>query len=89
MGGGPIEWIVGGIALVGTAIGIVWTLRITRGPDEPRGYPTLCKGRFEVDGMRDYAIEEPTSLNTLAILPELIRAGVRAIRIEGRQRRPG
>jgi putative protease len=57
-------------------------------PEEPRGYPTLCKGRFDVDGQRDYALEEPTSLNTLAILPELIRMGVRAIKIEGRQRSP-
>ena len=55
-------------------------------PDEPRGYPTLCKGRFSVGGERDYAIEEPTSLNTLAILPELIDIGVKAIKIEGRQR---
>jgi O2-independent ubiquinone biosynthesis protein UbiU len=54
--------------------------------DEPRGYPTLCKGRFVVDGERDYAIEEPTSLNTLALLPQLIEAGVAAIKIEGRQR---
>lgn len=58
------------------------------GPDEPRGYPTLCKGRFEVHGRRDYALEEPTSLNTLAILPELMRMGVKAIKIEGRQRSP-
>ena len=57
-------------------------------PDEPRGYPTLCKGRFDVDGERDYAIEEPTSLNTLALLPQLIEAGVQAIKIEGRQRSP-
>ncbi|MBT9455243.1 MAG: U32 family peptidase [Burkholderiaceae bacterium] len=56
--------------------------------DEPRGYPTLCKGRFDVNGQRDYAIEEPTSLNTLAILPELIQMGVRAIKLEGRQRSP-
>ena len=55
-------------------------------PDEPRGYPTLCKGRFDVQGERDYALEEPTSLNTLAILPELIGMGVKAIKIEGRQR---
>lgn len=55
-------------------------------PDEPRGYPTLCKGRFRVDGERDYAIEEPTSLNTLAILPDLVALGVKAIKIEGRQR---
>ncbi|CAD5373099.1 peptidase (collagenase-like) [Rubrivivax sp. A210] len=57
-------------------------------PDEPRGYPTLCKGRFDVGGRRDYAIEEPTSLNTLAILPELMAIGVRAIKLEGRQRSP-
>jgi putative protease len=58
------------------------------GAHEPRGYPTLCKGRFEVDGRRDYALEEPTSLNTLAILPDLMAAGVRAVKIEGRQRSP-
>ncbi len=57
-------------------------------PDEPRGYPTLCKGRFDVDGTRDYALEEPTSLNTLAVLPELLALGVKAIKIEGRQRSP-
>lgn len=56
--------------------------------DEPRGYPTLCKGRFQVNGRRDYALEEPTSLNTLAILPELVQLGVRAVKIEGRQRSP-
>lgn len=55
-------------------------------PDEPRGYPTLCKGRFEVDGRRAHALEEPTSLNALAMLPQLLRIGVRAIKIEGRQR---
>ncbi len=57
-------------------------------PDEPRGYPTLCKGRFDVEGERDYALEEPTSLNTLAMLPQLIDAGVKAFKIEGRQRSP-
>ncbi len=56
--------------------------------DEARAYPTLCKGRFAVDGDVGYAIEEPTSLNTLPILPELIAAGVAAIKIEGRQRSP-
>jgi putative protease len=55
-------------------------------PDESRGYPTLCKGRFLVDGQREYALEEPTSLNTLALLPQLIEMGVAAIKIEGRQR---
>lgn len=57
-------------------------------PDEPRGYPTLCKGRFDVEGVRDYAIEEPTSLNTLAVLPQLMEYGISAIKIEGRQRSP-
>ncbi|MCC7547732.1 MAG: U32 family peptidase [Burkholderiales bacterium] len=57
-------------------------------PGEARGYPTLCKGRFEVGGERDYAIEEPASLNTLAILPQLLEAGIKAIKIEGRQRSP-
>ncbi len=56
--------------------------------DENAGYPTLCKGRFTVAGETGYAIEEPTSLNTLKILPELARAGVTAIKIEGRQRSP-
>ncbi|RLJ68078.1 ubiquinone anaerobic biosynthesis protein UbiU [Sulfurisoma sediminicola] len=55
---------------------------------ERAGYPTLCKGRFEVDDETYYAIEEPTSLNTIEMLPELLRIGVRAIKIEGRQRSP-
>ncbi len=58
------------------------------GNDERAGYPTLCKGRFEVNDETYYAIEEPTSLNTLELLPELARIGVRAIKIEGRQRSP-
>jgi len=56
--------------------------------DEKAGYPTLCKGRFEVDGETYYALEEPTSLNVLAILPELVGMGVAAIKVEGRQRSP-
>lgn len=56
--------------------------------DERTGYPTLCKGRFDVEGEVYYAIEEPTSLNTLEMLPELRRMGVAAIKIEGRQRSP-
>ena len=55
---------------------------------ESAGYPTLCKGRFEVAGNTYYAIEEPTSLNTLALLPELQSIGIDAIKIEGRQRSP-
>ncbi len=57
-------------------------------PNERAGYPTLCKGRFEVDEETYYAIEEPTSLNTLELLPALLKAGVKALKIEGRQRSP-
>ncbi|MEW5729568.1 MAG: peptidase U32 family protein [Pseudomonadota bacterium] len=56
------------------------------GAGEPAGYPTLCKGRFQAAGRTSYLFEEPTSLNTLAILPDLIKAGVTAFKIEGRQR---
>lgn len=56
------------------------------GHDEPAGYPTLCKGRFQAAGRTSYLFEEPTSLNTLAILPDLVKAGVTAFKIEGRQR---
>ncbi len=57
-------------------------------PEEPAGYPTVCKGRFEVGGHVYYAMEEPTSLNVLDILPDLYHAGVSAIKVEGRQRSP-
>ncbi|TQV84413.1 ubiquinone anaerobic biosynthesis protein UbiU [Aliikangiella coralliicola] len=56
--------------------------------NENAGYPTLCKGRFEVHGQVEHALEEPTSLNTMDILPQLESAGVAAIKIEGRQRSP-
>ncbi len=56
--------------------------------NERAGYPTLCKGRFQSDEDIFYAIEEPTSLNVLDILPELVDIGVAAIKIEGRQRSP-
>jgi putative protease len=56
--------------------------------DENAGYPTLCKGRFDVSDESYYAIEEPTSLNTLELLPRLMAMGVRAVKIEGRQRSP-
>ena len=58
------------------------------GPGEVASYPTLCKGRFDVDDENYYAIEEPTSLNTMELLPQLMSMGVRAMKIEGRQRSP-
>jgi len=55
---------------------------------EAAAYPTLCKGRFRVGEHTYYALEEPTSLSALDILPELRQAGVIAIKVEGRQRSP-
>ncbi len=59
---------------------------------ENAGYPTLCKGRFDVNlngkDKRYHALEEPTSLNTLSLLPELFAANVSSVKIEGRQRSP-
>jgi putative protease len=55
---------------------------------ERPGYPTLCRGRFKVNDDIYYAFEEPTSLNTLELLPKLQAIGVKAIKIEGRQRSP-
>jgi putative protease len=55
---------------------------------ENASYPTLCKGRFEVNDECYYAIEEPASLNTLALLPVFREMGIAAIKIEGRQRSP-
>lgn len=53
---------------------------------EAAGYPTLCKGRFVVDGKPSYLFEDPTSLNAAMMMPELAAAGVTALKIEGRQR---
>ena len=56
--------------------------------DESAGYPTLCKGRFMVNGQRFHALEEPTSLDTMDLIPQLAQIGVTAVKIEGRQRSP-
>ena len=55
---------------------------------ENAGYPTICKGRYTCKAHNDayYAFEEPVSLNLSALLPDLMRAGVTALKIEGRQR---
>lgn len=60
---------------------------INRFPEgEPAGYPTLCKGRFVVDGADGYIFEDPVSLDILSHIDELRDAGVAALKIEGRQR---
>jgi collagenase-like PrtC family protease len=55
---------------------------------ENAGYPTICKGRYLCSAKPEgyYAFEEPVSLNLSALLPDLMRAGVTALKIEGRQR---
>jgi len=53
---------------------------------ENAGYPTLCKGRFQAGDETGYIFEEPTSLNAAELLPDLLQAGVTALKIEGRQR---
>lgn len=55
---------------------------------ERAAYPTVCKGRYALEGATYHAFEEPASLNTLELIPEFGRIGVRAIKIEGRQRSP-
>ncbi|VTT28530.1 protease [Klebsiella pneumoniae] len=58
------------------------------GAGENAGYPTLCKGRYKVAETPYHALEEPTSLNTLALLPALLVANIASVKIEGRQRSP-
>ena len=58
------------------------------GEEDHPGYPALGRGRFVVNGDTCSPFEEPTSLNTLELLPRLQAMGVAAIKIEGRQRSP-
>lgn len=53
---------------------------------EAAGYPTLCKGRFQTEYGAGYLFEDPVSLDATSMLPELQKAGVTALKIEGRQR---
>lgn len=55
-------------------------------PNEPAGYPTLCKGRFMANGATMHLFEEPISLNAVELLPRLAEVGVSGLKIEGRQR---
>ncbi|HEY5642963.1 MAG TPA: peptidase U32 family protein [Woeseiaceae bacterium] len=80
-----VQWTENGDALETRLNGVLLD-RYSAG--ECAGYPTICKGRYDVGGEIGYAIEEPTSLNVLPILPELQRIGVAAVKIEGRQRSP-
>lgn len=56
------------------------------GKDEPAPYPTLCKGCFSASGKQGHLFEDPVSLNAEQLIPQLQKAGVTALKIEGRQR---
>ncbi|AHM05499.1 Collagenase [Roseibacterium elongatum DSM 19469] len=58
--------------------------RVGKGESAP--YPTLCKGCFSAGEKTGHLFEDPVSLNAEALLPELQKAGVTALKIEGRQR---
>lgn len=53
---------------------------------EPTPYPTLCKGCFSAGDYRGHVFEDPVSLDAATLLPQLAKAGVTALKIEGRQR---
>jgi O2-independent ubiquinone biosynthesis protein UbiU len=53
---------------------------------EPAPYPTLCKGCFATSDKAGYLFEDPVSLNAEQLIPQLAKAGVTALKIEGRQR---
>lgn len=58
--------------------------RVAAGTAAP--YPTLCKGCFQAGGYRGHVFEDPVSLDAAGFLAELAKAGVTALKIEGRQR---
>jgi O2-independent ubiquinone biosynthesis protein UbiU len=56
------------------------------GAREPAPYPTLCKGCFQASETKGHLFEDPVSLNAEKLIPQLAKAGVTALKIEGRQR---
>ncbi|TQV65647.1 ubiquinone anaerobic biosynthesis protein UbiU [Aliiroseovarius halocynthiae] len=56
------------------------------GKNDPAPYPTLCKGCFGAGGKTGHLFEDPVSLNAEHLIPQLQKAGVTALKIEGRQR---
>ncbi len=55
-------------------------------PGESAPYPTLCKGCFSAGDKSGHLFEDPVSLNAEHLIPQLQKAGVTALKIEGRQR---
>lgn len=52
----------------------------------PAPYPTLCKGCFTSEDQTGHIFEDPVSLDASHLVPRLAKAGVSALKIEGRQR---
>lgn len=80
-----VDWKEQGSVLESRLNGVVID-RFQKG--EKAGYPTLCKGRYRVGESLFHPFEEPTSLNTLELLPQLLAMGIVSVKIEGRQRSP-
>lgn len=71
----------------GTLVSRLGSFTINRVPnDQSVGYPTLCKGRFKTRFGTGHIFEDPVSLDARPLLPALRDAGVKALKIEGRQR---
>jgi collagenase-like PrtC family protease len=62
-----------------------WPRRLDRSRSNALNLP---RTKPSTDLKCGYAMEEPTSLNTLELLPALMEMGIAAIKIEGRQRSP-
>jgi len=56
------------------------------GRGAPAPYPTLCKGCFTSGDQTGHIFEDPVSLDATRLIPALRKAGVSALKIEGRQR---
>ncbi len=56
------------------------------GAGDAAPYPTLCKGCFHAGKAEGHLFEDPVSLNAEKLIPQLAKAGVTALKIEGRQR---
>jgi O2-independent ubiquinone biosynthesis protein UbiU len=54
--------------------------------DAPAPYPTLCKGCFSAGNRTGHVFEDAISLDAASLIPQMAKAGVTALKIEGRQR---
>ncbi|PIW26871.1 MAG: protease [Rhodospirillales bacterium CG15_BIG_FIL_POST_REV_8_21_14_020_66_15] len=62
-----------------------YTIHVSR-KGQAAPYPTLCKGCFAAGGATMHVFEDPASLDAARLIPRFAEAGVKALKIEGRQR---